>query len=153
MKKMRHGLRYTREYETWLNMKNRCYNTNNNTYEYYGGRGIVLCDRWVDNFQNFYDDMGKRPEGDYEIDRTDNDKNYSPANCKWVKKIVNARNKRNSKWWFVNGVRYESLTHASESLGVTFTVIKKWCDGRTDGGYTYPPKTNCWSELKYNERN
>lgn len=145
----RHGLRHTSEYHIWLNMKSRCYNPKCKSYDYYGGRGIVMCDEWRDDFVNFHNDMGVRPSMSHEIDRTDNDDIYTKSNCKWVLKITNARNKKNSKWWYVHGVRYESLTHAAEALGVTYNVIKKWCDGRTDGGYTYPPKDNCWSEKKY----
>lgn len=145
----RHGLRYRSEYGIWLNMKSRCYNKNTKSFPYYGGRGIIMCDGWREDFVNFYRDMGPRPSMRHEIDRIDNDGIYHRSNCRWVRKVTNARNKANSKWWFVNGIRYESLTHAATSLGVTFNTIKKWCDGRNDGGYTYPPKDNCWSENKY----
>jgi hypothetical protein len=59
------------------------------------------------------------------------------------------RNRKDSKWWYVHGVRYNSLGHASQELGASPGRIKAWCEGRTDGGYTYPPKDNCWSEKKY----
>jgi len=148
MKQERHGLRYIPEYSLWLNIKNRCYNPKNPSYSYYGGRGIVMCDKWRDSFSAFYRDMGERPEN-HEIDRRDNNGIYSPGNCRWVKKVTNARNKKNSKWWYIDGVKYESLTHAADSIGVGFNTIKRWCEGRSDGGYIYPPKNNCWSELKY----
>ncbi|AUR82095.1 hypothetical protein NVP1021C_32 [Vibrio phage 1.021.C._10N.222.51.F9] len=149
MAKIKHGLRYTPEYSLWLNMKSRCYNPKNHTYKYYGGRGITVCDQWVDDFKQFYDDMCPRPGDDYQIDRRDNDKGYSPENCQWVKRINNVRNRKDSKWWYVHGVKYESLGHASECLGVGINTIKRWCEGRSDGGYVYPPKHNCWSENKY----
>ena len=62
------------------------------------------------------------------------------------------QNTRISKWWFVNKKKYKSLSEAAAALGVTPSRIKAWCDGRTDGGYTYPPKQNCWSEVKYANR-
>lgn len=147
--KYKHGMRYTPEYYTWLNMKNRCYNPKNHSFKYYGGRGIVLCDEWCSSFETFYNDMGKRPSKNHQIDRRDNDKGYSPDNCQWVERIKNLRNRVDSKWWYINCVEYESLGHASEVTGLKISTIKRWCDGRTDGGYNYPPKKNCWSEMKY----
>lgn len=149
MAKIKHGLRYTPEYSLWLNMKSRCYNPKNNAYKYYGGRGITICDEWRDDFKQFYDDMCPRPSDSHQIDRIDNDKGYSPENCRWVERIDNVRNRKDSKWWYVHGVRYDSLSHAAEHHGVTVSRIKAWCEGRTDGGYSYPPKDNCWSERKY----
>lgn len=149
MAKIKHGLRYTPEYSLWLNMKSRCYNPKNHTYKYYGGRGITICDEWREDFQKFYDDMCPRPSDSHQIDRIDNDKGYSPENCRWVERIDNVRNRRDSKWWYVYGVRYESLSHAAEHHGVTINRIRARCEGRTDGGYSYPPKDNCWSEKKY----
>lgn len=149
MGKRVHGLRYEPEYTIWLNMKSRCYNKRNKSYMYYGGRGIAICNRWRDNFALFYKDMCPRPSSNHQLDRKDNNKNYSPENCRWVERIDNVRNRKDSKWWFINGVKYESLGHASSELNVRITTIKRWCEGRSDGGYIYPPKENCWSERKY----
>ena len=78
-----HNLRSvrTRTYSSWANMKARCLNPNATGYHYYGGRGITVCDRWLD-FENFLEDMGDRPPG-RTLDRVDNDLGYSKANCKW----------------------------------------------------------------------
>lgn len=147
MRGVKHRLRYTPEYALWLNIRQRCTNPNHHSYSYYGGRGITVCERWNDPV-NFISDIGQRPEG-HEIDRIDNDKGYSKENCRWVLKKPQMQNTRLSKWWYVNGVRYASLTEAASFHNVNINTIKKWCDGRDDGKYVYPPKPNCWSEKKY----
>ena len=83
-------------YSTWNGLIKRCYNKNSKHYEYYGGRGIKVCDRWLaknTGFWNFVKDMGERPKG-FQIDRIDVNGDYCPENCRWVTFQQNQTNKR-----------------------------------------------------------
>lgn len=124
----------------------RCRTPQGHDAKYYAG--VTVCSEW-DDVLIFIEDMGLRPTSNHQIDRIDNTKGYYKENCRWVDKTTQMQNTRISKWWYVNGVRYESVSVAATALGVSVSRIKAWCDGRSDGHYTYPPKTNCWSEKKY----
>ena len=86
----------TMAYSSWQGMKNRCYNINNPHYKDYGARGIVVCDRWLNSFCLFFVDMGERPKN-LSIDRIDNDKGYSPENCRWATRSQQNHNQRTRK--------------------------------------------------------
>ena len=142
----KHGLKYTPEYAAWINMRQRCNNPHGRDAVYY--KNISHCPEWNDPVQ-FVTDMGKRPSPNHQIDRVDNTKGYSKENCRWVEKTQQMQNTRLSKWWVVDGARYPSIDTAAKSLNVSRMTIKRWCDGKKDGKYEYPPKANCWSEKKY----
>jgi hypothetical protein len=89
-----HGKSYTPEYQAWRNMKLRCTNPDHPRYADWGGRGITVCDRWMNSFEAFYEDMGPRPGPGYSVDRKDNDGNYEADNCQWATKSEQQRNKR-----------------------------------------------------------
>ena len=91
---LKHNHTKTTEYRIWCNMKTRCTNPNVEHYKNYGGRGITICKQWLESFEQFYKDMGKRPEGKT-LDRIDNNKGYEPSNCKWSTYSEQARNRRN----------------------------------------------------------
>lgn len=89
--------KHSREYTAWSNMMTRCYSENSKDYKDYGARGINVCDRWLDSFQFFLDDMGRSPGRGYSLDRENNDNGYSKENCRWATHIIQANNKRKSK--------------------------------------------------------
>ena len=98
--KRTHGMSRSRTYISWEGMIRRCENPKATGFELYGGRGISVCERWH-KFENFYEDMGERPLGKT-IDRSDNEGNYEPGNCKWStphEQNMNKRDRKDQKWF------------------------------------------------------
>lgn len=116
MRRWKHaGTRKT--YTTWVNMRLRCQKESRPLYRLYGGRGISVCDRWIDDYDTFYEDMGPRPEG-MTIDRIDNDGNYVPENSRWAPMSLRNRNDRRTRLVEFQG-RRQSLTDWAKEFGLT----------------------------------
>lgn len=148
-KENQHGMARTRTYKVWENMITRVTNPKHKSFKDYGERGITVCEEWRD-FRNFFADIGELKEG-IDIDRIDNDKGYYKENIRIVDRSANLENTRRSKWWYIDGVKYESSTKASEALGIDVSVINRMCNGYTHphSKNWIPAKDNCWCELKY----
>ena len=108
----------------YKHMKQRCYNEGNTRYKNYGGRGIKICDRWLESFENFYEDMGSPPSHKHQLDRKDNNGNYELENCHWV---TNKQNNQNKETDF--SVTYKEITRPLyqwvAELGIDFSTAKK----------------------------
>lgn len=92
-------------YKSWINAKQRCYNPNNHNYPNYGGRGIKMCEKWVESFVSFLEDMGERPSKEYTLDRIDVDGDYEPSNCRWATRRTQSNNRRDNVFLYLNGER------------------------------------------------
>lgn len=97
-----HGRRL---YKIWLGMKARCFNRNNIAYSRYGGKGIIVCNEWSNDFSLFYDwSIYNGYNEKLTIDRIDNNKNYEPSNCRWATRVQQSRNKSDNVYIEINGV-------------------------------------------------
>lgn len=129
VKKRKHGMWNTPTYKTWIMMKSRCYDQNNESYPYYGAVGINVCDEWRASFENFLKDMGVRPKG-MTIDRIDNSRGYSKNNCRWQTPKQQANNRSSNVMVYLNGNKltvqdYSKLINLSDS-GARFRLKKEF---------------------------
>lgn len=118
-----HGLSKTDEFKIWCGIKSRVYNPNVDSYSRYGGRGIAMCQRWLDSFENFLEDMGKRPSKRHSIDRfPDEDGDYGPENCRWALPKPQAERRSTSRWFEYKGER-KVLSDWLKQFGVTYVGV------------------------------
>jgi hypothetical protein len=116
------------EYHSWLQMKQRCDNANNDGYRRYGGRGVRVCESWY-SFENFLADMGHRPSAEYSIERINNDGNYEMGNCKWASPAEQARNRVDTVFVEYAGKRL-CLKDWAKEIGISYiTFYTRWSRG------------------------
>ena len=128
----KHGLRNTRLYRIWANIKTRCYNENDPHFERWGKRGIQMCEEWKNDFNAFYDwSMLHGYSDELTIDRIDNNGNYEPSNCRWVTVKEQNRNKRNVKYITYAG-KTQSIPEWTKELNLGKETIRE----RLKRGYT-----------------
>jgi len=108
----KHGQSRTKEYRTWLTMRQRCENPMNGAYKQYGGAGVTVCERWM-SYEAFREDMGPAPTPRHTIDRIDGTKGYEPGNCRWATYAEQNRNLKRNVVVEIDGVR---------------KVLADWCD-------------------------
>lgn len=109
------------EYRAWRSMVSRCMSVTNVAWKDYGGRGITVCQRWL-KYENFLADMGRRPSPQHSLDRMKNDQGYSPDNCRWASKKVQARNRRSSTSIEWKG-ETRTIAEWAEITGLTVSAI------------------------------
>jgi len=119
-----HGLwrSHKAEYRCWQDMIQRCHNPSNSSWHLYGERGIRVCDRWLESFVNFYQDMGKRPDG-MSLDRINNDGPYDPKNCRWATAKTQARNHRGCVFIEHMGKR-QTIAEWAEEVGIDAITLR-----------------------------
>ena len=144
-----HNASNTRLYHIWICMKDRCYNPKNKKYKDYGGRGIIICDEWINDFEAFanwaYDNgyIENVSRGECTIDRIDVNGNYCQQNCRWVNQKVQTNNKRNNHYITYNGETH-TVTEWNNILGYKKGVLSRriFSGWSIEDAFTKPVKSN-----------
>ena len=122
-RRFKHGLRRTQLYNVWANIKTRCYNPKKDTYIYYGGKGITMCQEWLDDFKAFYNwSINNGYKKGLTIDRLNPNGNYEPSNCRWVTVSQQQNNKLNNHIIEYNG-EVHTLAEWSKLLNLTYGAL------------------------------
>lgn len=123
----KHGLHNEKLYNTWKCIRQRCNNKNNPSYKNYGGRGITICNEWND-FKNFYDwALNNGYKENLTIDRINNNKGYSPENCRWADKTTQSNNKRNNRNYTYNNETH-TMGEWAKILNVNYWALRSRLD-------------------------
>lgn len=140
-----HGMRRTRLYSTWTNMKTRCYNPDVPGFKNYGGRGITVCEEWKSDFVNFYNWAVKTGYNDeLTIERVDVNGNYEPENCMWIGAEEQSKNRRVNIYIELNG-KTETLREWCNKLGLPYKIVHQ----RMKRGNLNPKENLKWYMNKY----
>lgn len=144
-----HGQRKTRLYRIWHGMKTRCYYENQANYKDYGGRGITVCEEWRNSFTAFYEwAMSNGYADGMQLDRMDNNGNYSPKNCKWSTTAEQANNKRNNTPIEIGG-KTMNITQWAKASGVSQpTISARYKKGLRGADLIKPPDPICSAKAK-----
>lgn len=138
-----HGKSSTRTYRAWISMRRRCSSSTHKDYQWYGARGITVCDRWLHSFENFLSDMGEVPTGQ-SLDRIDSNGNYEPGNCRWATNSQQQSNRRpfahralrKISFSVAQAIRYrksvgDSWAEIAETFGVSKSAARRIVSGQT----------------------
>jgi hypothetical protein len=128
----KHGGSAAAEYRVWCGIKTRCTNPKASNYKYYGGRGITICQRWLESFAAFLEDMGLKPSDSHTIERIDNSKGYEPSNCRWATMVEQGANMSRNRHLTYKGETL-TMTQWARRLGVSlqtlaYRVGRGWSD-------------------------
>lgn len=126
-----HNLSHLPEYQSWLRAKSRCNNPKNPSYARYGERGIRVCERWLESFENFYEDVGPKPSDIHSIDRIDSNGNYEPGNVRWATPTEQSRNLSSNRRITHQGMTL-CITEWAEFAGIPSSAMY----GRVNSGWS-----------------
>lgn len=148
-KATKHGMEKTDTYTVWAQMKARCLNPNHRSFPRYGGRGIEVCQKWMD-FQGFLEDMGEKPIGKFSLDRIDNNGSYCKENCRWTDSKTQSNNKGNNHTLTVNGIS-RTVTEWAEAFDISPITLRSRLRAGWDvnKALTYPVNARKASKSRY----
>lgn len=125
-----HGMRFTKEYRTWVSLKQRVTNSKDKDYLKYST--LEHDSDVIESFESFFEEVGRCPSGKYSIDRIDTRLGYKKGNMRWASRSEQQTNKINSYYVFIKGIRFNSLVEAAKYYGVAIQTVHKWCRGYWD---------------------
>lgn len=141
----KHGLSHSPTWVVWTQMKTRCMTSTNPAYKHYGGRGIKVCERWMD-FRYFLEDMGIRPNG-LTLDRINNNGPYTKDNCRWATMETQAGNRRSSRAFVIRGVA-GCLTALARHFGINGCTVEMRLKHGWDEERAFTEPTHNWTRRK-----
>jgi hypothetical protein len=121
-----HKLSKSSEYKSWQSMKERCYNSNSPSYKHYGERGITVSESWLNSFEQFINDIGKKPNKNDTLERIDVNKGYSKENCIWASRKNQANNRRTNYFLTYNGIT-KTRSEWADLIGVNVRTLTSRC--------------------------